>query len=129
MAQLQSMDARLDTLNDKLCQVNTHVSHIARWQARLVGFVKSPFPSLEAFENQDDDGDSDDDDDDEDDDVCYSPIFSCIVSFLSYSHASYYLYAIFYFCFTLRCHDEFCLSCQRLFCHELSSCKVFKSLP
>ena len=51
MAQLQSMDARLDTLNDKLCQVNTHVSHIARWQARLVGFVKSPFPSLEAFEN------------------------------------------------------------------------------
>ena len=30
MAQLQRMDARLDTLNDELCQVNTHVGHIAR---------------------------------------------------------------------------------------------------
>ena len=38
----------------------------------------------------------------------------------------------FYFCFTLRCRDEFCLkcfrniSCQSLPCHELSSCKVFQ---
>ena len=30
MAQLQRMDARLDTLNDKLCQLNTCVSRIAR---------------------------------------------------------------------------------------------------
>ena len=30
MAQLQRMDARLDTLTNELCQVNTHVSRIAR---------------------------------------------------------------------------------------------------
>ena len=30
MAQFQRMDARLDTLNDKLCQLNTCVSRIAR---------------------------------------------------------------------------------------------------
>ena len=30
-----------------------------------------------------------------------------------YAHASYILYAIFYFCFTLRCRDEFCLKCFR----------------
>ena len=52
--------------------------------------------------------------------------------FSLYAHASYILYAIFYLCFTLRCHDEFCLkcfkntSCQSLSCHELSSCKVFQ---
>ena len=37
-----------------------------------------------------------------------------------------------YFCFTLRCLDEFCLKCFRktgcenLSCHKLSSCKVFQ---
>ena len=42
------------------------------------------------------------------------------------------LYAILYFCFTLRCLDEFCLKCfrktgcQDLSCHELSFCKVFQ---
>ena len=30
MAQLQGLDAHLDTLSDKLCQVNTRASHIAR---------------------------------------------------------------------------------------------------
>ena len=30
MAQLQRMDACLDTLNDELCQVNTHVGRIAQ---------------------------------------------------------------------------------------------------
>ena len=30
VAQLEHMDARLGTLNDELCQVNTHVSCIAR---------------------------------------------------------------------------------------------------
>ena len=30
MAQLVRMDARLDTLNDELCQVNTRVGRIAR---------------------------------------------------------------------------------------------------
>ena len=29
MAQLQHINAHLDTLSDELCQVNTHVSHIA----------------------------------------------------------------------------------------------------
>ena len=31
--------------------------------------------------------------------------------FSLYAHASYILYAIFYFCFTLRRLDEFCLKC------------------
>ena len=37
-----------------------------------------------------------------------------------------------YFCFTLKCLDNFCLkcfrrtSCENLSCHELSSCKVFQ---
>jgi len=42
------MDARLDTLNDELCQVNTHVGRIAQRQARLDGFIESPSPSLKA---------------------------------------------------------------------------------
>ena len=52
--------------------------------------------------------------------------------FSLYTHASYLLYAIFHFCFTLRCLDEFCLKCfkntgcQNLPCHELSFCKVFQ---
>ena len=52
--------------------------------------------------------------------------------FFLYTHVSYYLYAIYYFCFTLRCCDEFCLKCfrntvcQSLSCHRLSSCKVFQ---
>ena len=49
MAQRQRMDARLDTLNDELCQVNTHVGRIARRQARLLGFIKSPSPSPKVF--------------------------------------------------------------------------------
>ena len=69
MAQLQRMNARLDTLSDELCQVKTHVGRIARRQARLGGFVESSSPSLKAFKDKDDDGDSDDDDDDEDDDA------------------------------------------------------------
>ena len=31
MTQLQHIDARLDTLTDELCQVNTRVGCIARW--------------------------------------------------------------------------------------------------
>ena len=51
--------------------------------------------------------------------------------FSLYTHVSL-LYEIFYFCFTLRCLDEFCLKCfrktggQNLSCHELSSCKIFQ---
>ena len=64
MAQLQRMDARLDTLTNELCQVNTHVSRIARRHARLGGFVESPSPPPEASE---DDNDSNDDDDEDGD--------------------------------------------------------------
>ena len=63
MAQLQRMDARLDTLSDELCQVNTRVGRIARLQARLGGFIKSLSPFLKAFEDKDNDGDSDKDKD------------------------------------------------------------------
>ena len=48
------MDARLDTLNDELCQVNTRVGRIARCQAVMGGFVASPPPTLETFDNEDD---------------------------------------------------------------------------
>ena len=60
------MGARLDTLSDELCQVNTRVGRITRWQACLGGFVESPSPSLEASADEGNDGDSDDDDKNED---------------------------------------------------------------
>ena len=52
------MDARLDTLTTEMYQVNTHVGRIARRQAHLGGFIVSPSPSLEDFEDEDDGGDS-----------------------------------------------------------------------
>ena len=55
MVQLQRMNALLDTLSDELCQVNTHVDRITRWQARLGGYVESPSPSPKASEDDDDD--------------------------------------------------------------------------
>ena len=65
MAQFQRMDARLDTLSDELCQVNTRVGCIVRRQAHLGGFIASPSPSLEASEDEDvEDGFNDDDDED-----------------------------------------------------------------
>ena len=45
--------------------MNTRVSHIARWQARLGCFVESPSLPLEASED-DDDSDVDDNEDDGD---------------------------------------------------------------
>ena len=63
------MDAHLDTFSDKLFQVNTRVSRIARWQACLGGFVESLSLPSAAFETSEDDDDSDDDDDDEDADA------------------------------------------------------------
>ena len=68
MAQLQRMDACLDTLSDELCQMNTRVSRISWRQARLGGFGESPSPSPEASKDEDGDGDFNDDDDDEDED-------------------------------------------------------------
>ena len=61
------MDARLDTLTTELYQVNTHVGCIARWQARLGGFVESPSPPLEASKDDKASKDGDDSDDDDDD--------------------------------------------------------------
>ena len=60
MAQLVHMDARLDTLSDKLCQVNTRVGHIAQRQAVMGGFTVVSFPSPAASEDNDDDFDDDD---------------------------------------------------------------------
>ena len=66
MAQLVCMDAHLDTLNDELCQVNTHVGRIARRQAIMGGFIVASSPSPLASEDESDD-DSGSDDADEDD--------------------------------------------------------------
>ena len=61
MAKLVRMDARLDTLSDELCQVNTHVSRIARRQAVMGSFTiaSSSFPPTSEDES-DDGSDSDD---------------------------------------------------------------------
>ena len=67
MAQLQCMDARLDTFSTELYQVNVRVGRIARQQASMGCFAPkatpSP-PSLMVFESEDDDDDDDGDDDD-----------------------------------------------------------------
>ena len=70
MAQLQRMDARLNTLSTELYQVNVRVGRIARQQASMGGFAPEATPSpsspmASAFEDDDDD-DGDDDDDDGD---------------------------------------------------------------
>ena len=60
--------------------------------------------------------------------------FHVLFLFSLYTHASYYLYAIYYFCFTQRCIDEFCLkcfrntSCQSLLTINSLLAKFFKSL-
>ena len=69
MAQLQRMDARLDTLFDELYQVNTYVDHIAQRQAHLGGFSASPSPSPKASTDKEGDDGADDDDGDEDEDA------------------------------------------------------------
>ena len=68
MSQLVCMDARLDTLSDKLCQVNTHVGRIAQWQAAMGGFTTYTSPSPLASKDASDDG-SGSDDANEDEDV------------------------------------------------------------
>ena len=73
MAQLQRMDACLDTLSTELYQVNVRVGRIARWQAITGGFAPEAFPppppvASDSEDEDNDDGDEDDvfDDDDED---------------------------------------------------------------
>ena len=68
MAQLQRMDARLDTLSTELYQVNARVGHIARRQAAMGGFAPEPTPSPPYPVASDSDAEDDDDDDDDDDD-------------------------------------------------------------
>ena len=63
MAQLQRMDARLNTLSTELYQVNVRVGRIAQRQASMGGFA--PEATLE----DDDDGDDDDASDDADGDA------------------------------------------------------------
>ena len=75
MAQLQRMDAHLDTLSTELCQVNVRVSYIARQQASMGGFAPEATPSPPSLvasvseDKDDDDGDDDDTSDDDDGDA------------------------------------------------------------
>ena len=70
MAQLQQMDARLDTLSTELYQVNVRVNRIARRKPSMGGFAPEatpspPFPVTSDSEDEDDDdGDNDDADGD-----------------------------------------------------------------
>ena len=68
-------------------------------------------------------------------DVCFFHLpHTCVVSFLSLYKCFLYLFAIYYFCFTQRCLDEFCLKCFRnIGCQSLLAinsllAKFFKSL-
>ena len=72
MAQLQHMDARLDTLSTELYQVNVRVDRIAWQQATMGGFAPEatpspPPPMASDYEDKDDD-DGDDNDVSNDDD-------------------------------------------------------------
>ena len=71
MAQLQCMDAHLDTLYKELYQVNIRVGRIARRQATMGGYAPEASPSpppLVAFDSEDEDDDDGDDDDASDND-------------------------------------------------------------
>ena len=68
MAQLQRIDARLDTLSTELYQVNVCVSRIARRQATMDEFAPEPTPSPPHLMTSDSNAEDDDDDDDDGDD-------------------------------------------------------------
>ena len=69
MAQLQRMDARLDTLFTELYQVNVCVGRITRRQVAMGGFAPEPTPSPLHLVASDSDAEDDDDDDGDDDDA------------------------------------------------------------
>ena len=69
MAQLQRIDARLDTLFTELYQVNVCVGRIARWQATMGSFAPEPTPPPPRPVASDSDAEDDDDDDGDDDDA------------------------------------------------------------
>ena len=63
MAQMQHMDAHLDTLFTELYQVNVCVGRIARWQATMGSFAPEPTPPppcpvASDSDAEDDDGDT-----------------------------------------------------------------------
>ena len=60
------MDARLDTLSDKLCQVNTRVGRITRRQAKMGGYTMPSTPVAPTDESDVDDATTSDDEDDND---------------------------------------------------------------
>ena len=66
MTQLVRMDARLNTLSDELCQLNTRVGRIARQQAFMGGFIVASSPSPPASEDESGDGSRSDDVDEDD---------------------------------------------------------------
>ena len=68
MAQLQRMDACLNTLSTKMYQVNIRVSHIAQRQVTIGGFTPEATPSPPSVDSDSDDDDGDDNDASEDDD-------------------------------------------------------------
>ena len=68
MAQLQCMNACLDTLSAEMYQMNVRVGRIARQQATMGGFALEATPSPPSFDSDSDDDDGDDDDAFEDDD-------------------------------------------------------------
>ena len=67
------MDARLDTLSDELCQVNTRVGCIAQRQAKMGGYNMPSTPVAPVDESDAADDDDDADSDDEDDGDVRSP--------------------------------------------------------
>ena len=74
MAQLQCMDARLDTFSTELYLVNVHIGRIARRQASMGGFAleatpSPPSPMASDFEDEDENDDDDDASDDADGDA------------------------------------------------------------
>ena len=69
MAQLQRMDAHLDTLSIEMYQMNVRVGRIARRQATMGWFAPeaTPLPPSIISDSDDDDGDDDDASEDDDD--------------------------------------------------------------
>ena len=68
-------------------------------------------------------------------DVCLLHLSLHVLFLFSlYTHVSYLMYAIYYFCFTLRCREKFCLKCfrntgcQSLLVINSLLAKFFKSL-
>ena len=67
MAQLQRMDAYLDTLFIELYQVNVRVDRITRRHATMGGFASKASPPPPPVDSDSDFEDEDDDDGDDDD--------------------------------------------------------------